>query len=326
MGLLISQIKGFGCYLPETIVTNDDLSKRVDTSHEWIFSRTGIKERRFASPSQLTSDLAIEAAKEALLNANVTGEEIDAIILATTTPDEVMPATAVKVQRAIGAHCAFAFDIQAACSGFIYALSVADNFMRLSQAQKVLLIGAETMSRLVDWTDRSTCVLFGDGAGAVVLEAAKRNPSDASQRGVFSTHLFSDGTFHDALYVNGGPSQSQKTGTIQMEGRDVFKHAVKKIGQAVLTALETNGLQPSDIDWFVPHQANVRIIQGIAEHFGLPFEKMIVTIDRHANTSAASIPLALCEAAKDGRLKKGDLIICEAMGAGLTWGAALLRW
>lgn len=323
---LMSQVKGWGGYLPSQIVTNNELAQRVDTSDEWIFSRSGIKERHIAQPGELTSDLAIAAARKALAQAQVAPEEVDAIILATTTPDETMPATAVKVQQALGANRAFAFDLQAACSGFVYAMAVADNFIRLGQARKALVIGAETMTRLLDWQDRSTCVLFGDGAGALVLEAVESDRSDRGQRGIFSTHLFSDGSFHDALYVNGGPSSPQKGGTLQMVGREVFRHAVKKIGEAVVAALEANGLQAKDIDWFVPHQANVRIIQGVAEHFGLPFEKMIVTIDRHANTSAASIPLALCEAVEDGRLKKGDLIVCEALGAGLTWGASLLRW
>jgi 3-oxoacyl-[acyl-carrier-protein] synthase-3 len=319
-----SRIIGCGAYLPAKIVTNEDLAQRVDTSDEWIVQRTGIKSRYIAEEGELTSDLAIAAARRALDHAGVDAGSIDCIILATTTPDHTFPATATKVQAVLGAK-GFALDLQAVCSGFIYGLSVADNFIRLGQAKRALVIGAETFSRLLDWSDRSTCVLFGDGAGAVVLEAGE-GAGNANDRGLLSAHLHSDGSQYDLLYVDGGVSATGTAGYVRMHGQEVFRHAVSKLSAVVEEALIANGLEPSAIDWLVPHQANRRIIDGIARKLKLEPEKVVLTVDRHGNTSAASIPLALAEAVHDGRIKRGDLILMEAIGGGLTWGSALVRW
>jgi 3-oxoacyl-[acyl-carrier-protein] synthase-3 len=316
-----SIVAGCGAYLPSRIVTNAELARKIETSDEWIVQRTGIRERRIAADGEKTSDLAIASAAAALKNAGMSGGDIDLIVLATSTPDETFPATATRVQAAIGMTRGAAFDVQAVCSGFVFALSVADNFLRLGQARTALVIGAETFSRILDWTDRTTCVLFGDGAGAVVLTAG-----EGSDRGVLSTHLFSDGRYHDALYVDGGPSSTMTTGRLRMEGREVFRHAVVKLAEAVDAAIAANGVTGTDIDWLVPHQANRRIIDGMGHRLGLPPEKVVLTIDRHANTSAASIPLALAEACGDGRIRPGHLVLLEAMGGGFTWGSALVRW
>ncbi|WP_448203472.1 beta-ketoacyl-ACP synthase III [Azospirillum sp. sgz302134] len=319
-----SRILGCGSYLPANCVSNRDLEGRVDTTDEWIVQRTGIKARHIAAEGELTSDLAIAAATRALEHAGVDAGSIDCIVLATTTPDNTFPATATKVQAALGTK-GFALDIQAVCAGFVYALSIADNFLRAGQATRALVIGAETFSRLLDWKDRTTCVLFGDGAGAVVLEA-QEGAGTSNDRGILSTHLHSDGSTYDLLYVDGGPSTTGTTGHVRMHGQDVFRHAVSKLSSVVEEALVANGLEPSAVDWLVPHQANQRIIDGIARKLKLPSDKVVLTVDRHGNTSAASIPLALCEAVHDGRVKRGDLILMEAIGGGLTWGAALVRW
>ena len=319
-----SRVLGCGSYLPANVVTNRDLEARVDTSDEWIVQRTGIKSRHIAADGELTSDLAIAAATRALEHAGVDAASIDCIVLATTTPDNTFPATATKVQAALGTK-GFALDIQAVCAGFVYAMSIADNFIRIGQANRALVIGAETFSRLLDWKDRTTCVLFGDGAGAVVMEGYDAAGTSAD-RGVLSTHLHSDGAQYGLLYVDGGPSTTGTAGYVRMNGQDVFRHAVSKLSSVVEEALAANGLEPSAVDWLVPHQANQRIIDGIARKLKLPSDKVVLTVDRHGNTSAASIPLALCEAVHDGRVKRGDLILMEAIGGGLTWGAAMVRW
>lgn len=316
-----TRIIGCGSYLPDRILGNDELSAMVDTSDEWIISRTGISQRRIAADGQLTSDLAVKASYNALENADISADEVDLIIVATTTPDQTFPSTATRVQAKLGLKKGAAFDIQAVCSGFIYGLAVADNFIKAGQARTVLLIGAETFSRIMDWQDRSTCILFGDGAGAVVLRAG-----GGDGRGILSTHLHSDGRYGDLLYVDGGPSSSKTVGHIRMSGREVFRHAVVYLADIVNEALEANGLKCSDIDWLVPHQANKRIIDGTARKLGLSADRIVVTVDRHANTSAASIPLALDEAVRDGRIQPGHLVLMEALGGGLTWGAGLVRW
>ncbi len=318
-----SVVTGVGAYLPARVLTNAELSKLVDTSDEWIVERTGIRERRIAADGEKTSDLAIEAAKRALAKAGRSGEDIDLIVLATATPDLTFPATAVRVQAAIGAHNSIAFDMQAVCSGFIYALATADNFLRVGQAKRALVIGAETFSRILDWTDRGTCVLFGDGAGALVLEATPAE--EARGRGVLSTFLRADGRDHDLLYVDGGPSQTQSVGHLRMEGREVFKRAVAHISGAMLEAAKRADVAITDVDWFVPHQANQRILDGVAKRLSIPPEKVVSTVAWHGNTSAASVPLALDAAIGDGRIKAGDLVLLEAMGGGLTWGAALVK-
>ena len=319
-----SRVLGCGIFLPSNVVTNQDLEQRVDTSDEWIVQRTGIKSRHIAAEGEKTSDLAIAAATRALEHAGVPAASIDCIILATTTPDNTFPATATKVQAALGTK-GFAMDIQAVCAGFVYAMSVADNFLRNGQARRALVIGAETFSRLLDWNDRTTCVLFGDGAGAIVLEAYE-GKGDSSDQGVLSTHLHSDGTQYDLLYVDGGASSTGTIGHVRMHGQEIFRHAVSKLSAVVEEALVANGLESTDIDWMVPHQANRRIIDGLARKMKLSPEKVVLTVDRHGNTSAASIPLALGEAVADGRIKRGDLILMEAIGGGLTWGSALIRW
>ena len=328
-----SEIIGCGSYLPERVVTNAELSAKLDTTDEWITTRTGIRQRHLAADGELTSDLALKAAERALENANIPASEVDMVVLATTTPDNTFPATATKVQDKLGMVNGAAFDIQAVCSGFIYGMAIADNFIKTSQCKTVVLIGAETFSRILDWEDRSTCVLFGDGAGAVVLRAGEAEPEvnvgeSGHNRGtgILSTHLHSDGSTNELLYVDGGPSSTQPVGHVRMNGREVFRHAVTNLASIVGEALEANGLASEDIDWLVPHQANKRILDSTAKKLGLAKEKIVITVDRHANTSAASIPLALDEAVRDGRIKKGDLVLMEAMGGGLTWGAGLVRW
>ena len=320
-----SCVAGWGSYLPERVLTNQDLAEFIDTSDNWIVDRTGIRQRHIAAPGEYTSDLATRAAEKALERAGVGASDVDLIVVATATPDQTFPATAVKVQAELGAdHCA-AFDVQAVCTGFVYALAVADNFIRLGQAECAVVIGAETFSRILDWTDRSTCVLFGDGAGALVMRAGEAKSGNSSA-GVLSTHLHADGTKRDFLYVDGGPSTTQTVGHLRMSGRDVFRHAVGLLAAAVDEALEANGLTTGDIDWLVPHQANKRIIDATAKKLGMSEDKVVYTIDRHANTSAASIPLALTEAAEDGRIQPGHLILIEGMGGGFTWGSAVIRW
>ncbi len=324
-GVRRSQIAGCGSYLPARCLTNAELAKQVDTSDEWIVARTGIRQRHIAADGEFTSDLATKAAQQALANSGIAIEDVDLIVLATATPDQTFPATAAQVQKKLGMHHGAAFDVQAVCTGFVYALSVADNFVKAGQADCALVIGAETFSRILDWEDRGTCVLFGDGAGAVILRAGDGDGSN-KDRGVLSTHLHSDGRYHDMLYVDGGPSTTGLAGHLRMEGREVFKHAVINLAEAVDEALEQNGVSPENIDWFVPHQANKRIIDAMARKLSLDESRVVNTIDRHANTSAASIPLALAEAAGDGRIKPGDLVLIEAMGGGFTWGSGLIRW
>ncbi|MCH7635470.1 MAG: ketoacyl-ACP synthase III, partial [Proteobacteria bacterium] len=303
-----SLVTGCGAHLPERVVTNEELARSVDTSDEWIYERTGIRERRIAAEDEKTSALGAAAAEAALQSAGAAAADIDLIVLATTTPDETFPATATQVQALIGATKAAAFDVQAVCSGFIFSLAVADSFIQTGRAETALVIGAETFSRIVDWQDRDTCVLFGDGAGAVVLRASN-GAGTGADRGILSTHLHSDGRFHDLLYTDGGPSSTRTVGQVRMVGKEVFRHAVANLASVLEEALTANGLEAEDIDWLVPHQANKRILDSTARKLGLPPEKMVVTIERHANTSAASIPLALAEATSDGRIKRGDVVI-----------------
>jgi 3-oxoacyl-[acyl-carrier-protein] synthase III len=316
-------IHSTGGYLPEKILTNRDLEKMVDTSDDWITQRSGIKERRIAAPNQTTSDMAIEAARQALANGKLMPADIDCVIVATTTPDHTFPATAVKVQAALGIPVGPAFDVQAVCTGFIYALSIANSFIKTGQARRVLVIGAEKMSTIVNWEDRTTCVLFADGAGAVVLTAG--DIAGPETRGIYSTHLYADGRLCDLLYT-AESSEKFPRGYVVMEGREVFKHAVALMADIVVETLEKNNLKAEDIDWLVPHQANIRIVEGTAKKLKMSMEKVIVTVDRHGNTSAASIPLALHEGVSSGRIKRGDLLLFEALGGGLTWGAALARF
>ncbi len=315
-------IRSVGAYLPARVMTNDDLSKIVDTSDEWIQQRTGIKQRHIAAEGENTSDLGAAAARKAMENAGIGIEDVDLIIVATTTPDMTFPATAAIIQQKLGMRHGAAFDIQAVCSGFVYAVATADSYLKNGLGKRALVIGAETASRLLDWNDRTTCVLFGDGAGAAVVELAK--PGD--ERGVLATALRSDGQHWNKLYVDGGVSSTRTVGHVRMEGKEVFKHAVGMITDVVYKVLEDTGHTIDDLDWFVPHQANKRIIDGAGVKLGLPPEKVIVTVDRHANTSAASVPLALNTAVADGRIKRGDLVMIEAMGGGFTWGASLIRW
>ncbi len=315
-----SRITGTGSYLPERTLTNAELAKTVDTSDEWIVERTGIHERHIAADGETTANIAHQAALRAIDAAGLSIADIDLIVLATATPDNTFPSTATKVQALLGMTHGAAFDIQAVCSGFIYALATADNFIKAGQAERVLVIGAETFSRILDWEDRSTCVLFGDGGGAVILEKAEK------QGGVLSTHLHSDGRYGNLLYVDGGPSTTQSVGHLRMSGPEVFRHAVVNLANVVDEALNANNLQRSDIDWLVPHQANLRILTGTARKLGLSPERVVITVDKHANTSAASIPLALDVAVRDGRIQEGQLVLMEAMGGGFTWGAALVRW
>ncbi len=307
------------------ILRNDELARSVETTDEWIVQRTGIRERHIAAPGELTSDLALNAARAALTNAHVEASSIDLIVLATSTPDQTFPATAVSVQAGLGITHGAAFDLQAVCSGFVYALPVTDALLRNGTYKRALVIGAETFSRILDWSDRTTCVLFGDGAGALVLEA-QQQPGTREDRGILTTHLRSDGRHRAKLYVDGGPSSTQTVGHLRMEGREVFKHAVAMITDVIEDAFKATGYSAADIDWFVPHQANKRIIDGSAHKLGIAPEKVVITVDRHGNTSAASIPLALVDAVSDRRIKRGNLILLEAMGGGFTWGSALLRW
>jgi 3-oxoacyl-[acyl-carrier-protein] synthase III len=320
-----SVVRGCGSYLPSRILTNAELAGKVETSDEWIVQRTGIRERRIAAPGECTSHLAIAAARAALENGDIDPQSIDLIVLATSTPDNTFPATAVSVQAGLGITKGAAFDLQAVCSGFVYALATVDSMLRSGTFKRALVIGAETFSRILDWNDRTTCVLFGDGAGAVVLDAVAASGSGA-ERGILTTRLRSDGRHKDKLYVDGGPSSTGTVGHLRMEGREVFKYAVAMITDVVVDAFAATGYTAADIDWFVPHQANRRIIEGSAQKLGIAPEKIVLTVDRHGNTSAASIPLALSVAANDGRIKPGDLVLLEAMGGGFTWGAILLRW
>jgi 3-oxoacyl-[acyl-carrier-protein] synthase-3 len=325
LDIVRSVIKGVGGYLPERVVTNDDLAKVVDTSDRWIMERTGIKERRIAAEGELTSTMGAIAARAALDDAAIAPEDIDLIILATSTPDQTFPATAVAIQAELGMTQGAAFDVQAVCSGFVFALATADSHLKSGLFKRALVIGSEAFSRILDWEDRSTCVLFGDGAGAVVIEAQKLNGA-LTDRGILATCLRSDGRYRDKLYVDGGPSSTGTVGHVRMDGPEVFRHAVTKISEVIDATLTQAGYVASDIDWFVPHQANKRILDGAARKLGLDPERIIITVDKHANTSAASIPLALNAGCADGRIKKGDLVLLEAMGGGFTWGAVLLRW
>jgi 3-oxoacyl-[acyl-carrier-protein] synthase-3 len=318
-------VLGGGSYLPSRVLTNAELARMVDTSDEWIVQRTGIRERHIAADGEMTSDLALRAAQAALSDAGVDARTIDLIVLATSTPDQTFPATAVTVQASLGIDHGAAFDLQAVCSGFVYALSVTDSMLRSGACKRALVIGAETFSRILDWTDRTTCVLFGDGAGAIVLEA-QQQPGNVTDRGILTTHLRSDGRHKSKLYVDGGPSSTQTVGHLRMEGRAVFKHAVAMITDVIDDAFKATGYGADSIDWFIPHQANKRIIDDSAKKLGIAPEKVVITVDRHGNTSAASIPLALDVARKDGRVKAGDLVLFEAMGGGFTWGSALVRW
>jgi len=320
-----SIVLGCGSYLPEQVLTNADLAAKVDTSDEWIVQRTGIRERHIAAKGEFTSDLGTKAALAALANAGVDAQSIDLIVLGTSTPDNTFPATAVQIQQNLGIHHGVAFDLQAVCSGFVFALATADNFLRSGSHKRALVIGAETFSRILDWSYRGTCVLFGDGAGAVVLEA-QQQPGSTADRGILTTHLRSDGRHKAKLYVDGGPSTTQSVGHLRMEGKEVFKHAVGMITDVIDDAFKATGITANDIDWFVPHQANKRIIDASAHKLHIAPPKVVLTVDRHGNTSAASIPLALCSAVSDGRVKRGDLILFEAMGGGFTWGSALVRW
>ncbi|MFZ4607901.1 MAG: beta-ketoacyl-ACP synthase III [Caulobacter sp.] len=324
MSVLRSVVTGVGGYLPETVVTNDDLSKIVDTNDEWVRERTGIRQRHRASEDQAVSDLAVEAAKKALAAAGRTAADVDLIIVATTTADLTFPATAAIVQRKLGCPIGIAFDVQAVCSGFVYALTVADGFVGRGHSKCALVIGAETMTRLMDWTDRGTCVLFGDGAGAVVVEPGE-GQGTTEDRGLLGFALRCDGTKQDLLYVDGGPSTTGTVGKLRMLGNQVFKHAVVNISEAVVAAAAQAGVAVSDVDWFIPHQANERILKGVANRLGIDEHKVIQTVGEHANTSAASIPLAWAHGMADGRIKKGDLLLIEAMGGGLTWGACVIR-
>lgn len=325
MTIIRSVALGCAGFLPEQVLTNAEIAKRIDTSDEWIVERTGIKKRHIARDGETTSDLAVEAGKRALTNAGLGADAIDLVVVATSTPDETFPAVATRVQARIGMTRGAAFDVQAVCSGFIYGLSVADNFIRCGQAKTVLLIGAETFSRIIDWNDRTTCVLFGDGAGAIVLQAAAGEGKN-SDRGILNTKIFSDGRLHDFLYTDGGVSSTRTAGHLRMQGREVFKHAVTNIAAAMEASAREAGLTPSDADWIVPHQANQRILDGTARKLGIRPERVVSTVAEHGNTSAASVPLALSTAVADGRIKRGDLVLMEAMGGGFTWGAALMRW
>jgi len=323
--MLRSVVLGCGSYLPSRVLSNADLSAMVDTSDDWITQRTGIRERHIAAAGETTSDMAIAASKAALAAAGVDAQSIDLIVLATSTPDNTFPASAVTVQAGLGITHGAAFDLQAVCSGFVFALATADGLLKTSGFTRALVIGSETFSRILDWQDRGTCVLFGDGAGAVVLDA-QMQPGTREDRGILTTHLRSDGRYKSKLYVDGGPSSTQTVGLLRMEGRAVFKHAVAMVSDVIEDAFKATGYGAADVDWFVPHQANKRIIDDTAKKLGLAPEKVVLTVDRHGNTSAASIPLALAAAVDDGRIKQGDLVMLEAMGGGFTWGSVLLRW
>ncbi|MGD9537948.1 MAG: beta-ketoacyl-ACP synthase III [Alphaproteobacteria bacterium] len=323
--MIRSRIIGCGSYLPDKTLTNDDLAKLVETSDEWIVERTGIKERHLAAEGQTTADLAERAARSALASAGLTPNDVDLIVLATSTPDNTFPATATRVQARLGMTGGLAFDVQAVCAGFVCALSVADSFIRAGQARTALIIGAETYSRILDWSDRTTCVLFGDGAGAAVLTASEGmgTPED---RGVLAVRMHSDGRHYDALYVDGGVSSTQTAGHLRMNGREVFRHAVGNLASVAEETIAAAGVTAGEIDWLIPHQANRRIMEATARKLALPMEKVVVTVDRHANTSSASIPLALCEAVADGRVRPGQLLVFEAIGGGFVWGGAVVRW
>ena len=325
MAVIRSVIRGVGAYLPKHVLTNDDMSKLVETTDEWIRERTGIRQRHIVADGELTSDLGIAAAKQALVRSGIDPTSIDLVICATATPDRTFPATAVKIQAGLGITNGAAFDVQAVCSGFVFALATADNFLRAGQFKRALVVGAETFSRILDWTDRGTCVLFGDGAGAVVLEAQTQHGGN-SDRGILSTRIRSDGRFEELLYVDGGPGSTKTTGHLRMNGREVFRHAVQKISGVIEETLVDAGLAPDEIDLYVPHQANQRILDGIAKKLGVDREKIVMTLAQHGNTSAASIPLALNQAFEEHRLKEGSLVLMEAMGGGFTWGAVLARW
>ena len=322
---LRSVIRGIGSYLPANKVSNADLEKMVDTSDDWIVQRTGIRNRHIAAEGETTSQLATHAANEALANAGLSAQDIDLVVVATSSPDYTFPSTATQVQAAIGMTHGAAFDVQAVCSGFVYAVTIADKFLASGSHKRALVIGAETFSRLLDWNDRTTCVLFGDGAGAVVMEA-QQGAGTIKDRGVLTTHLRSDGRHREKLYVDGGPSTTKTVGHLRMSGKDVFRHAVSMVTDVMVDAFAATGTTAEDLDWFVPHQANRRIIDASAEKLGIAPEKIVVTVDQHGNTSAASIPLALATAVKDGRIKQGQLVMIEAMGGGFTWGSALIRW
>jgi 3-oxoacyl-[acyl-carrier-protein] synthase III len=323
--MLRARVIGTGAYLPARIVTNDELAETIDTSDEWIVERTGIRQRHIAADGELTSDLATAAARGALARAGLGPERIDLMVVATSTPDNTFPACAAAVQQKLGVRHGPAFDVQAVCSGFVFALAVANNFLMLGQAKTALVIGGETFSRLLDWQDRRTCVLFGDGAGAIVLRA-ETGTGTPFDRGVLATHLGSDGRHYQDLYVDGGPSSTGTTGHLRMNGREVFRHAVHQLSRASRTVVEQVGLSVDDVDWLVPHQANIRILDGVTRRLGIERERVLVTVDRHANTSAASIPLALAEADDRGDLRPDQLLVMNAMGGGFTWGAALVRW
>ncbi len=320
-----SIVLGCGSYLPERIVTNAELAARIETTDEWIVQRTGIRQRHIAADGEFTSHLGLKAAQAALKDAGVDAQSIDLIIVATSTPDNTFPATSVEIQNGLGINHGVAFDLQAVCSGFVFALSTADKFLRSGSHKRALVIGAETFSRILDWEDRTTCVLFGDGAGAVVLEAQEQ-PGATSDRGILTSHLRSDGRHKGKLFVDGGPGSTKTVGYLRMEGKEVFKHAVGMITDVIYDAFKATGITAEDVDWLVPHQANKRIIDASAHKLHIAPQKVVLTVDRHGNTSAASIPLALCEAVADGRIKKGNLILFEAMGGGFTWGSVLLRW
>lgn len=326
MSIIRSRIIGCGSYLPARILGNEELAVQVDTSDEWIVTRTGIHCRHIAADGELTSDLGARAAERALEDAGMTADGVDLIIVATSTPDDTFPATATQVQAKLGTTAGAAFDVQAVCSGFVFGLAVADNFIRAGQARTALVIGAETYSRILDWQDRGTCVLFGDGAGAVVVTQTRTNAATSGEPAILSTHLHSDGRHRDILYVDGGPSRTGTVGMLRMSGREVFRHAVSCLASVAHEALAANGFGVADVDWLIPHQANKRILEGVARKLAIPAERVVSTVEHHANTSAASIPLALDEAVRDGRIKAGDLLLLEAIGGGLTWGAALVRW
>jgi len=323
-----SVIRGCGSYLPQRVVTNEELTGSLDTSDEWIVSRTGILRRHVAAAGELTSDLGTRAAERALAAAGLAAADVDLIVVARTTPDDTFPATATRVQAKLGMTRGSAFDVQAVCSGFIFALAVADNFIKAGQVETVLVIGAETYSRIVDWTDRDTCVLFGDGAGALVLQGERGaiDSESGARRGILSTHLHSDGRYRDILYVDGGPSSTQTVGHLRMTGREVFRHAVTNLAAVAEEAMAANGLGLDAVDVFVPHQANIRILDSVARRLGVPLTRVVSTVERHANTSAASIPLALDVAVGEGRILPGHLVLMEAIGGGLSWGACLARW
>lgn len=323
--MIRSVVLGSGAAKPRTVVTNKDLEKKVDTSDEWIVQRTGIKQRYIAEPDETTADLGEAAAREALSDAGLTVDDIDMIILATSTPNNTFPATAVEIQERLGMSHGAAFDMQAVCSGFVFAVTTADVYIKAGQAKRILVIGAETFSRILDWEDRTTCVLFGDGAGAIVL-GAEKGVGMSNDRGILTSHLRSNGSHKEKLYVDGGPSTTQTVGHLRMQGREVFKHAVAMITDVIEDAFAATGLTADDIDWFIPHQANRRIIDASAKKLKISPEKVVMTVEQHGNTSAASIPLAISVAKEDGRLKKGDLVLLEAMGGGFTWGAVLVRW